>query len=305
MAIVVTILGLLLAAALFMGFWYLLRERRCPVIVMRLWFVSCLVTVVIVLYLLCLPIRIARYNKWVSRQQGANIACWLSCLLMGKVLWFLSPHIHIKIMEGSLDPHGIHHSGVMCSCHTSFFDTILFTQLIPLSYMRNVKAFAKRSLWSLPFMGKVIDTCGHLPVYFTSTGGSFAVDKEKQALVAEEADEFVNAGGNLCVFPEGALNRTPETLKDFRLGTFAMITKHRSRLYYMVHNGCHEVWPPAMNEIPGFPADVYVCFGEYKYNEDSTAEDISQGLREVMQKHVNRILLLRQQARNASTEKAT
>nr|CCD13515.1 unnamed protein product [Trypanosoma congolense IL3000] len=299
-----SVLGVLLLALIFGVFWYLLRERRFPVVVMRVWFSISILATVTTVYIVCIPIRVARRMKWITKRRSEEIGCWFSCLVMGKVLRFLTPHIHIKVMEGSLDPHGLQQANVTCSCHTSFFDTLLFLEVMSPSYVSNSRALAKHTLWELPLLGKVIDVCGHFPIYFTSSSeNSFSVDKEKQAQVKVATDEFINSGGNLCLFPEGALNRTPEKLKDFRHGTFTMILQHNSRLYYVVHNGSHEVWPAKLTGLPGSPADVYIYIGEHKYDAaTSTAEQLSVELRGVMQKHVDQILELRMQSKRSTGE---
>ncbi|KEG14629.1 putative acyltransferase [Trypanosoma grayi] len=270
-----------------------MRTRRFPVIVARVWFVLCTVLVVAIEFVICFTLRNAAEKKWISKRRSERICCFSSGILMGKVLWFLSPQIHVKFMEGSLDWRGIENRGVFCACHTSFFDTIFFLWLCPVEYLLNVRSFAKRALWKMPLMGEVIRACGHLPVHFTAGGPSFAVDKEKQAVVSAAAESFLADGGVLCFFPEGALNPTPEVLTDFRLGTFSMVVKHQVPIHYIVYAGCSEVWDPALKGMPGFPADVYVYVGKYEYDENATAVDVAKGLREEMQRHLDDMLARR------------
>ncbi|EKF32955.1 acyltransferase, putative [Trypanosoma cruzi marinkellei] len=279
---------------LFVIFMWLLYTRRCPVIVARLWFTLCLLLLAVMTFALCTPLRILAGKKIIKKRSSERMSCRINGVLLGKALWWVSPHIHVRFLEGSLDWRAIEDRGVVCACHTSFFDTLLFLWLCPLSFVSNCKAFAKKALWRMPIMGEIIRACGHLPVYFNSTDvNSFSVDREKQAAVMKEAEGFMDGGGVICFFPEGVLNRTPETLKDFRIGTFNVIMKHQLPIHYLVYYGSHEVWDPVMKGIPGFPADVQFFIGKYEYDADATGADVAKGVREAMQKQLDRMLAKR------------
>ncbi|KAG8341055.1 putative acyltransferase [Trypanosoma vivax] len=269
----------------------LLRLRWCPTIVMRIWFSMCILLVIVPAYIVCGAVNAAAKMNWMSKRRSESISCVVSYLLLGKVLLTLSPHIRVKVMKQSLGIKDFQDGGVMCACHTSFFDTLLFLSLASLQYMHRAKALAKSALWKVPLLGTVVEACGHLPVYFTSPDvDSFGVDKEKQAVISVITDEFLTSQGNLCIFPEGVMNRTPEVLRDFRFGTFNLILRHGARVYYMAHCGCDRVWPPSLKGLPGFPADIYVYFGSYEYAKDTTAKELAAGLRQVMQKHLDNMI---------------
>ncbi|RNF03886.1 acyltransferase [Trypanosoma rangeli] len=284
----------MLFLALFAIFMWLLYTRRCPVIVARVWFSLCLTLLVVMNFVLCVSLRVAASKKIIKTRSSEKLSCIFTGLLLGKVLWWLSPHIRVRFLEGSLDWRAIECRGAVGAGHTSFFDTLLFLWLCPLGFLANCKAFAKKALWKLPLMGEIIRACGHFPVYFNSQdASSFSVDKEKQALIMEKVEEFMDGGGVICFFPEGVLNSTPSTLKDFRIGTFNMLIKHHMPIHYMVYSGSHEVWNPVMKGLPGFPADVHFFIGKYEYAKDASGAEVAKGLREVMQKHLDRMLAKR------------
>ncbi|EPY21027.1 acyltransferase [Strigomonas culicis] len=276
-------------------FWYLMKARMLPVIVMRFWFTLNLVIVVILSWLFCKILGLLYSQKIIQKETYHSLSRCVCATFFGIPLRLNSPHIQVKFMEGSLPWSEINVQHDLCLCHTSFFDTLLYLWFVPYRYVYTAKTFAKASLRNLPLFGHVIRACGQFPVYFSSEeSDSFSVEKEKQMKVAEEVEEFLSHGGSLSFFPEGALNRTPEVLKDFRLGSFNTILKHKLRLFYTVTYGNHEVWNSKLKGIPGYPADIYMFIGEYKYDPATVdARSLATGLREAMQKQLDQMLELR------------
>lgn len=93
-------------------------------------------------------------------------------------------------------------------------------------------ALPVRSSWycGLSF-GYICSAVGHFPVLFTSSkANDFAVDKEAQAKVTEQLDQFIGSGGGLVIFPEGQLNSTPRKLQQFRRGTSSHACSYASAL---------------------------------------------------------------------------
>ncbi|GET90519.1 hypothetical protein, conserved [Leishmania tarentolae] len=283
-------------AALYGGFLYLLRERRVPLIVMRVWYTFHLVVCVIMSWLVGRVFTLLRKVHLLDTATSESLVRCGCATVFGYWLRLHSPHIRVEYLPGSLSFSSITEQHNMCLCHSSFFDTILFLWYVSYGYMYKMKTFVKSTLRKLPLFGTVIAMCGHFPVYFSSTdANSFSVNKEKQAAVAADVKDFLSKGGSLSFFPEGVLNRTPEVLKDFRLGSFTTILAHKIPLYYCVTYGNHEVWPPSLKGAPGYPADVYVYIGKYDYNADEEdAQSLATGLREEMQKHIDKMLALRE-----------
>ncbi|KPA80631.1 putative mitochondrial acyltransferase [Leptomonas pyrrhocoris] len=293
-------MGLLCLAAVvavYNGFLYLMRLRVLPVIVMRAWYTLHLVLCVIMSWFAGTVLMFAEKKlHLLSKSTSQSLERCVCAATFGSWLRYNSPHIHVRWMPGSLPWSSITKQHDLCLCHTSFFDTMLYLWYVPYSYIYRAKTFAKASLRKLPLFGTVMVGCGHFPVYFNSEeANAFSVDKAKQAAVAAEVEEWLGEGGSLSFFPEGALNRTPEVLKDFRLGSFNSIMSHKLPVYYCVTYGNHEVWNASLQGIPGYPADVYVYMGKYEY--DPAKEDavsLATGLRQEMQKHLNDMLALRE-----------
>lgn len=275
-------------------FMLLLYKRWCPVIIMRIWFTICMMTLLLVSLVFAMPLHLAVKCNLLSKGCAESWSCCLVAFFVGKLLLLFSPHIRVRCADNSLDWHNLDRRGAFCMCHTSFFDTNFFLYLVPFYFVSNAKALAKRSLWNIPLLGMVIRACGHFPVYFNSEDSlSFSVDKEKQMAVTAQTEKFLANGGILCFFPEGALNRTPETLKDFRYGTFNLIVKQQLPIQYMVCLGCNEVWDPVMKGIPGFPADLLFFLGKYEYDKNAEPMVVAKGLREVMQKQLDAMIYAR------------
>lgn len=289
-------LCLLLFIAAYAGVLYALHQRLLPVVVMRAWFTAFLLAAVVASWAGgSVLLLLSRKLKVMSRATAESLSRCVCVLAFGYILRLNSPHIRVEAMEGSLPWAAITTQHDLCLCHTSFFDTILYLWLAPFRYVYTAKTFAKAQLRSLPLFGTVVRACGQFPVYFTSDKSeSFTVDKEKQAAVAAQVEAFLTAGGSLSFFPEGALNRQPEVLKDFRLGSFNTILQHRLPVYYCVTYGNHEVWHPDLKGIPGYPADVYVYIGKFEYDAGATdAKTLAKDLREEMQRHLTKMIELR------------
>lgn len=95
--------------------------------------------------------------------------------------------------------------------------------LFPLAIVctgRNPPAFLfSTTLHRAARFGYICSAVGHFPVLFTSSkANDFSVDKEAQAKVTEQLDQFIGSGGGLMIFPEGQLNSTPRKLQQFRRG---------------------------------------------------------------------------------------
>ncbi|CCW67297.1 unnamed protein product [Phytomonas sp. Hart1] len=277
-------------------FIQLLYHRKLPVWVMRLWFSINVVLQVIISCVVCQIITfLSKILNLYSLRNLHRLSIRACSIIFKYVLPFQFSHIHIEYMSGSLRWSDIKNQHCMCITHASFFDVILFLFLAPTNYITNARTFNKASLWKLPLFGYVIKACGHFPVYFTEeNSSSFKVDKEKQVEVAARVEEFLNEDGSLAFFPEGALNRTPEVLKELRLGSFNTIIAHKLPIYYIITYGNHEVWPPDLKGAPGYPADIYVYLGKFEYDADAVdARFLSTALRDDMQKHLDDMIALR------------
>lgn len=272
----------------------LCRKRMLPVMALRLYFTVHLLLSLLMAWAVCRVVVFITKNKYMDKTLSEQWALRVCSFFFGGLVT-ASPHIHVEYMPGSLSFKDLKGQHNLCLCHTSFFDTLLFLKLVPYDYVVRIRSFLKSTLQDMPLFGFVARTCGHFPVYFTSTeASSFAVDKAKQAAVATQVEAYLQAGGSLSFFPEGVLNRTPEVLKEFRLGGFTTILQHKLPVYYCVTYGNHEVWNSSLRGIPGFPADVFVYVGKFEYDADKVdARSLSTAVRLEMQKHLDDMITLR------------
>ena len=111
----------------------------------------------------------------------------------------LAPRIEWRISDGVKEIR----SSVIIANHRSFLDPILFVSLF-----EKQKTIVKRDYFHLPVFGRILRTSGYIP----SLGeGLFAADMIDQMKTMQE---YLKAGGNLFVFPEGHRSR------DGRIGPF-------------------------------------------------------------------------------------
>ena len=87
-------------------------------------------------------------------------------------------------------------SVIVCN-HISYLDPILLISL----YGRH-KTIVKSSLFGIPVFGRMLDLAGYMP---SAAGGRFG---DRMIRQIESMDRFLQAGGNLFIFPEGTRSRT-------------------------------------------------------------------------------------------------
>lgn len=140
------------------------------------------------------------------------------------------------------------------SNHLSFLDTLLSVAVMPARVVWRTRTYMASHLFGLPVLSTICKTIGHYPVTFTKSAyGVFEVDKEKMAIEQAKVDVHLKAGGTLAFFPEGQMNKHPDTLCTFRYGGFKKAIDFDSRLWCMVFYGNQEAWP-AKEQLGGFPA---------------------------------------------------
>ncbi len=101
-----------------------------------------------------------------------------------------------------LDPNK---SYVLVANHASFMDTPAIVSSLPLQF----RFFAKKGLFSVPFLGWHLSRAGHLPVVRGDARASLKTMSEGAKLIRER-------GISLLLFPEGG--RAPETMRPFKEG---------------------------------------------------------------------------------------
>jgi 1-acyl-sn-glycerol-3-phosphate acyltransferase len=280
--------GTMLALALGTGYT-LLRWRLVPQWVMRKWFLLSATAIIIpssaLLYLID-PLR----HLGVPRQWVQSICLFIMAYAF-KAVWWVNPQIRMHLQfDANVDDKpaswaDVERSGMALTMnHTSFWDVFEMIGVTPMSHLHRMRTLMKASLRQIPIFGGIFDRVGHFPVYFKSDeDGNFHVDKEKQAVVTQHVNWHLKHGGSLIVFPEGAVNKHPETLQTFRYCTFATIFQHRMPLYYMVSVGNETTWPPR-EPYGGIPADIRVRIGKFPIDFDKDdSKDVAQRLQQRMQ----------------------
>ncbi|KAL7698772.1 acyltransferase-like protein copy 2 [Lotmaria passim] len=280
--------GSILALALGVGYTFL-RFRVLPVWVMRKWFLFSATVLIIpssaLLYLID-PLRYLGVPRRV-----VQLICLYIMAYAFKAVWWVNPQIRMSVkFDANVDGKPTCWADVpntrmaLTMNHTSFWDVFEMTGLAPMLHMRNMRTLMKATLRKIPIFGGIFDRVGHFPVYFKSDeDGNFHVDKEKQAAVAQLVDAHVTNGGNLVVFPEGAVNKHPDTLLTFRYGTCSTIVEHRMKVYYMVSIGNEKTWPAQLS-YGGFPADIRVRIGAFPIDYDKEdSKSVAQRLQQRMQ----------------------
>lgn len=106
----------------------------------------------------------------------------------------------------------------------------------------------------LPILGALSRNCGHFLVPYTRDD-SFAVHREKMDQVDEQVDAHVAAGGWLCFFPEGQLNKNPDKIQEIRHGGMKRAIKFDAIIVSLVYHGNENAWP-LKAALGGFPCKV-------------------------------------------------
>ncbi|KAG5487539.1 hypothetical protein LSCM1_07496 [Leishmania martiniquensis] len=280
--------GIMLVVALGAGYT-LLRRRLVPKWVMQKWFLLCAAALILPSAALIHLFDPLRYVGVPQHCLQSICVCIVGYAF--KAVWWANPQIHTRVkFDANEDGKPVGWDDIartsiaLALNHTSFWDTFEVVGITPMSHLLHIRTLMKASLRRIPIFGGVFNRVGHFPVYFTSDAdGNFQVDKEKQAVVQERVNAHLRRGGSLVFFPEGTVNRTPETLKAFRFGTFATIMEHRLPVYYMVAVGGEKTWPPQM-PYGGLPADVHIRIGRFPIDFDQeSSKSVAVRLQQRMQ----------------------
>eukprot|EP01064_Diplonema_japonicum_P017318 TRINITY_DN2538_c1_g1_i1.p1 TRINITY_DN2538_c1_g1~~TRINITY_DN2538_c1_g1_i1.p1 ORF type:complete len:307 (+),score=75.20 TRINITY_DN2538_c1_g1_i1:48-923(+) len=206
---------------------------------------------------------------------------------------FLNPQINLR---QELDWSKLPDKCMLLLNHTSWFDSVVFTAVVPLSFISHFRTLLKASLMNLPLGGAIFKNAGHYPVYFIKDWG---VDKEKQAPVTKRMNQFIKESDRAVIsfYPEGVVNKEPATLQTFRRGSFATPIEHDLPIYAFLAVGNDVTWPAG--GFPGQPADIDLKLFEVtpamsKLSEDlRTPQALSEHCRDVMQKELDSMLAAR------------
>lgn len=111
--------------------------------------------------------------------------------------------VHCRV--SGLEKLDTRRSYVLVANHASYMDTPAVIDSVPLQ----VRFFAKKGLFSIPFLGWHLTRAGHLPVIRDDPRASLKSMSEGAKILRER-------GVSLLLFPEGG--RTPKQMRPFREG---------------------------------------------------------------------------------------
>lgn len=145
----------------------------------------------------------------------------------GRILLAVS-FIRVRV-EGleKLDPRAHY---VFVSNHSSYMDIPALLTLLPYQF----RFFAKKGLYSIPFLGWHLRRAGHLEVDRSSARASLKSMSEGARIVAER-------GVSLLLFPEGG--RNPKGLRAFKEGAAYIAIKSGVPVVPMALIGMRELLP--------------------------------------------------------------
>jgi 1-acyl-sn-glycerol-3-phosphate acyltransferase len=93
------------------------------------------------------------------------------------------------------------HDGiVVVSNHVSWFDPIALSHIL-WNNGRAPRFLAKEALWSVPFVGQIVNNAGQIPVHRET---ALAPESVREAVLA------VREGESVVVYPEGTITRDPD-----------------------------------------------------------------------------------------------
>ncbi len=164
---------------------------------------------------------------------------------------------------------------VFCSNHLSYLDTCVVFGFLPFQFC----IVAKKSLFSIPFLGWHLSRAGHLP-------GDVRNPREAVRSLAK-AVERIRQGTPIILFPEGT--RSPDgTLQPFLAGGFRLALETRAPVVPMVIVGTRAVMAPSSINIQGGRVRLIVgepisTEGMSKKDKDRLAEKVRDAIRGMLQ----------------------
>ena len=145
-----------------------------------------------------------------------------------RLLCLITPGVTLNIADAV---RSVRSSIIVCN-HLSYLDSILLVSL----YARQ-KTIVRSDLFGAPVFGWIMKQSGYIP---SKTGG------ENTTLLLrnmETVREFLDAGGNLFIFPEGTRSRTGR-LGPFNKGAFSIARYCRAPVVCLAIRGTNRLFVP-------------------------------------------------------------
>jgi 1-acyl-sn-glycerol-3-phosphate acyltransferase len=142
-------------------------------------------------------------------------------ILVPKVKWHISEEV--KALR----------SCMIIANHLSFLDPILFVSLF-----EKQRTIVKSDYFRLPVFGWILRTSGYIP---SVAEGPFTVNMIDQI---KNMKDYLTAGGNLFIFPEGTRSRDSR-IGPFDRGAFKIARLcHATPIQVVLIRNTHELFPP-------------------------------------------------------------
>jgi 1-acyl-sn-glycerol-3-phosphate acyltransferase len=123
-------------------------------------------------------------------------------------------------------------SSIIIANHLSFLDPILFVSLF-----ERQKTIVKSDYFRLPVFGWILRTSGYIP---SMSEGLFA---ENMIAQIKNMKDYLSAGGNLFIFPEGTRSRSGR-IGPFDKGAFRIARLCHAPIKVVLIRNTHKLFPP-------------------------------------------------------------
>ena len=171
--------------------------------------------------------------------------------------------------------------------HTSFADSLFLSG----AFRHVVTAVGKSELRDTPLLGPITRNNGMLPVEFVKDKetGKWTTDKESIKRMMDKAEEKLNYGSSIIVFPEGKISFDGK-IGQFKPGFFKLAVRTNTGILPTGCAGHNETWPMRMDErgfgvpqIWAHPGASYIHCGELMMPFETIDIDSDPKLQELVQ----------------------
>ena len=164
----------------------------------------------------------------VRREEAFQKLNWLLHRSFFSLLRTIVPKVKWHIAE---DVSAIR-SSIIVANHLSFLDPILFVSLF-----EKQKTVVNIGYFRFPVFGWILKTSGYIP---SMTEGLFTENMIHQI---EKMKDYLSAGGNLFVFPEGTRSRNGR-IGPFDRGAFRIARLCHAPIKVVLIRNTHQLYPP-------------------------------------------------------------
>jgi 1-acyl-sn-glycerol-3-phosphate acyltransferase len=135
-------------------------------------------------------------------------------------------------------------SSIIIANHLSFLDPIFFVSLF-----EKQKTIVKSDYFRFPVFGWILKTSGYIPSMSEGLFAESLIDQIKKM------KDYLAAGGNLFIFPEGTRSRDGR-IGPFDKGAFSIARLCRAPIKVLVIQNTHKLYPPDKILFNAFSKDT-------------------------------------------------